>query len=123
MFEKEFVPYEESLELKELGFNKPCFGRFASDGRIMLEPTYKTGFTLAPTYSQAFRWFREEYNINTIVYSNASGYLFQWQDAVGGTHRGWSEYEGPNYSGVLDTYEDAELACLKKLIEIVKQKQ
>lgn len=24
--EKEFVPYQESLELKELGFNEPCFG-------------------------------------------------------------------------------------------------
>jgi hypothetical protein len=23
--EKEFLPYTESLELKELGFNEPCF--------------------------------------------------------------------------------------------------
>ena len=28
MIEKEFVPYEESLALKELGFNEPCFGYF-----------------------------------------------------------------------------------------------
>ena len=68
------------------------------------------------------RWFREKYNILATIYSNASGYLYEWHDAVGGTHRGWSEYEGPNDSGVWDTYEEAELACLIKLIEIVKKK-
>jgi hypothetical protein len=24
--EKDFIPYEESLALKELGFDEPCFG-------------------------------------------------------------------------------------------------
>ena len=24
--DKEFVPYEQSLQLKELGFDEPCFG-------------------------------------------------------------------------------------------------
>jgi hypothetical protein len=135
MFEKDFVPYEESLELKQLGFDEPC-GSFYDNKkelrRSLLEYPIinskngfheKYGIVTTPTYSQAFRWFREKYNILTIVYANASGYLFEWEDAVGGTHRGWSEYEGPNDSGVWDTYEDAELACLKKLIQIVKQKQ
>ena len=74
----------------------------------------------APTYSQAFRFFREKYNILANVYSNASGYLFEWHDSIGGTHRGWSDYEGPNDSGVWDTYEEAETKCLDKLIQIVK---
>ena len=26
MLDKEFVPHQESLELKELGFDEPCFG-------------------------------------------------------------------------------------------------
>lgn len=67
----------------------------------------------------AFRWFREKYNTLATIYSNASGYLYEWHDAIGGTQRGWSEYEGPNDSGVWDTYEEAELECLKRLIEIV----
>jgi hypothetical protein len=25
---KEFVPYEQALALKELGFNEPCFGNY-----------------------------------------------------------------------------------------------
>ena len=67
------------------------------------------------------RWFREKYNILATIYSNASGYLYEWHDAVGGTHRGWSEYEGPNDGGVWDTYQEAELACLIKLIEICRE--
>jgi hypothetical protein len=28
---KEFVPYEQALALKELGFNEPCFGYYNTD--------------------------------------------------------------------------------------------
>jgi hypothetical protein len=132
---KEFIPYEESLELKELDYDKPCFGWYHDN---ILEVDFKIraneiikhhellgrfkGCCLAPTFSQAFRFFREKYNILATVYSNASGYLYEWHDSIGGTHRGWSEYEGPNDGGVWDTYEQAELACLNKLISIVKNK-
>jgi hypothetical protein len=49
---KDFVQYEEALELKQLGFNEPCLGWFASDRTLVKEVTEKTDFTLAPTYSQ-----------------------------------------------------------------------
>ena len=123
--EKEFIPYTEALELKQLGFNERCYGCFSHlDNReLWTSRVYTNGVSeniAAPTFSQAFRWFREKYNILATIYSNASGYLYEWHDAVGGTHRGWSEYEGPNDGGVWDTYEEAELACLKKLIEVAK---
>ena len=142
---KEFIPYELAVKLKELGFDENCFGRFYTKPKCKMfsvdekgrhyqikntpKKLYAVGeyFVLnddnaiiAPTFSQAFRWFREKYNILATIYSNASGYLYEWHDAVGGTHRGWSEYEGPNDGGVWDTYEEAELACLTKLIEIVQ---
>jgi hypothetical protein len=28
---KDFVHYEEALELKELGFNEPCFGYYSKE--------------------------------------------------------------------------------------------
>ena len=34
--EKEFVIHEISLELKQLGFDDPCFGRIYADGGIEL---------------------------------------------------------------------------------------
>jgi len=115
---KEFIPYEQSLELKELGFDEECLFSFNSSMSQLLEIEPLQ----APLKQQAFRWFRDKHNILSTVYSNASGFLYEWSDTIGGTHRGWSDYEGPNNGGVWDTYEEAELACLKKLIEIVKNK-
>ena len=120
----EFIPYEQALALKELGFDEPCFGYYSIDPfnlnpTFNLEKPFEREWCLpAPLSQQAFRWFREKHNILATVYSNASGYLYQWSDSVGGTDRGWSDYEGPNDSGVWNTHEKAELDCLKKLIEI-----
>jgi hypothetical protein len=112
--EKEFIPYQEALELKQLGFDEPCFGWFASDRTLVKEVTEKTDFTLAPTYSQAFRWFREkndlfgQVNIRTyFIYdiSNDDSKMVK------------------KYDKLLTTYEEAELECLKQLIKIVKEQQ
>jgi hypothetical protein len=123
---KEFIPYEQALELKELGFDEECLAH------TPLMELHKTDYNVfgelkdirigLPLYQQAFRWFREKHNILSTIYANASGFLYEWEDAIGGTHRGWSEYEGPNDSGCWDTYEEAELACLNKLIELVKNR-
>jgi hypothetical protein len=126
MIEREFIPYDRALTLKELGFDEPCLGYYMSDEGIdtflVIEKCINVSWlTLAPTFSQVFRFFREKHNILANVYANASGFLYQWEDAVGGTHRGFSDFEGPNDSGVWDTYEEAELACIDKLIELVKE--
>ena len=31
---KEFIPYEQALELKELGFDEECFGWYSKDGKF-----------------------------------------------------------------------------------------
>lgn len=67
----------------------------------------------APTQSLLQRWIRETRGVNIQIYNNASGYLFQMSKADSGTDLGWSEYEGPNNSGVWDTYEGALEAALK----------
>lgn len=69
--EKEFVPYNESLELKALGFDEPCFGEYRQwDGNEPWLQLYQDldgcstdpadyEYTLeakAPTFSQAFRF-------------------------------------------------------------------
>ena len=146
--EKEFVPYEQALELKELGFDEPCMyawcitleHRVEYDGKMSLKtdgnpfgqfykgksfnrnyiPNKNKIQCSAPLKQQAFRWFREKHNILANVYSNASGFLFEYHDTIGGTHRYDSDITGPNDAGCWDTYEEAELACLIKLIEIIK---
>ena len=136
----EFIPYELAVKLKELGFDEPCLRVGNPNGHTMwkwievdgepptvsindvIQVPYGEEWTQIPTFSQAFRFFREKYNTLVTLYSNASGYLFEWHDAIGGTHRGWSEYEGPNDSGVWDTYQEAEIAAIVKIIDIIKNK-
>jgi len=104
---KEFIPYEQALELKELGFDEPCFGCY--DEKYYTNSKEDTWNCSAPLYQQAFRWFREKYGLHNYVYKNVAGADFwgyyTWK--TGGT----SPY---------NSYEEAELACLEKLIEIVK---
>jgi hypothetical protein len=129
--EKEFIPYEQALVLKELGFDEPCFGYYVGLGdnneeqfKLLQIQSEKGQFEWtdnvyqAPTYQQAFRWFREKYNIECHIKSlyeqrENKGYYFGIDDY---TNRDF--YSKPYYS-----YEEAELECLKKLIEIVKEQK
>jgi len=70
---KEFIPYEQALALKELGFDEPCISCYdklnmlATYSENLFEPkNYNTsGYCVsAPLYQQVFRWFREKYNIH-----------------------------------------------------------
>jgi hypothetical protein len=119
--EKEFIPYEQALALKELGFDEPCFGWYSNmDGNVFRQGYCETYLGIencakAPLYQQAFRWFREEHNLWQIVMQNTD---IDWTyDILPIT--GIVDY---NLFDVFPTYEEAELECLKKLIEIVKNK-
>ena len=122
--EKEFIPYTEALALKELGFNNFCFGWY-NYGLLNLfgEDNLLDGYAgeenrpLAPTFSQAFRFFREMYDfISEInVYSTSDGYSFSFKILC----KKYTPYIEANNAWLL--YEDAELECLVKLIDIVKK--
>jgi hypothetical protein len=128
---KEFITYNQALALKELGFDEPCFmsyrGKFDlyrnGMGGYLSEMTMERNSDLdkyeinkteqywisAPTFSQCFRWFREKYGyLSYIDMDNYSFYRFT-------IYKGKGISEAPYH-----TYEEAELSCLKKLIEIVK---
>jgi hypothetical protein len=135
---KEFIPYEQALALKELGFNKPCLGiYYGNEKNFIISETLITNSELdsynspdseitTPLKSQVFKWFRDKYNIVHTVYSNASGYIWElhYNKERGGTHICDSEESGDcELSGMFTTYKGAESACLKKLIEIVKNKR
>jgi hypothetical protein len=73
---KEFIPYDQALALKELEFDKPCFGYWKTSDWLIEEKTRTDGYThadqlcSAPTYSQAFRWFREKHNCHHTINLN-----------------------------------------------------
>ena len=124
ILEKEFVPYEQALALKELEFDEPCFAlRFTKNKQLIQQifddtrPYNKDMFILAPTFSQAFKWFREKHKIGTWIhhYFNMDKGNFEYSFVI------TLPYKDDGY--VYEKHEEAELACLKKLIEIVKEKK
>jgi hypothetical protein len=114
---KEFVPYEPSLRLKALGFDEPCFATWSGETLDMsLQVPSDDYFTKAPTFSQAFRFFREKYEIYyTIEGSKKFGFQHFIYDEKG-------SYEIKSEE-IFKNYEEAELACLIRLIEIVEKEQ
>ena len=133
---KEFVPYELALELKQLGFDEPCFGFYRSvlgkpEVEMIIRQTPPRFYhlatipehfdILAPTYSQAFRWFREKHNlIGGVQYIGGLKPETTWWDIYVVGHFNTNICE---MSIEYQPYEEAELACLKKLIEIANEQQ
>jgi hypothetical protein len=118
--EKDFVPPQESLVLKELGFDKPClmywndFGKTSMNRFQLLNniDEWCQDYIEAPTLSQAFRWFRKKYKLSGLVEIGTHEYSFIIFDEEKDSRKITSSING--------TYEEAELACLRKLIEIIK---
>ena len=120
-FKKDFVPYDMALKMKELGFDEPCFG-FYDNGYLNIVNVrngnmFKTNNgCLAPTFSQAFRWFREKYGMYSHIKTSGKISVLEFTWVSNGKY-GFFSKDG------FKTYEETELDCLDKLIEIVEQKQ
>jgi hypothetical protein len=129
--EKEFILYEQALDLKKLGFDEEGFGRFRK-GKFQLNTLGKPhkynsnpivpGDVVAPTYSQVFRWFRDNYNLFCEINIDETmepkfAYTIKEYESTQ-FFEGFKEDILSEY--LYYKYEEAELECLKKLIEIVK---
>lgn len=142
--EKQFVPYELAVKLKELGFDEPCFGIYdgrecKNDGYLNtiyysnppyrgVKPSeknikypesylYKTP-VLAPLWQQAFDWFRDIKGLPASIglTIDNKGYTFLI------TNLGKiPKVDHLTFPDKLDygTYEQARHACLEKLIELI----
>ena len=160
---KEFIPYEQALELKELGFNEHCIAYYTifqdklifsytaiyDSGNEYIDlvtndnPSNSKEFATASLYQQAFRWFRNKYmtkiSINErgdyiegnffmlpLIFPNGYEIKLLKQSTsytiVGGREIPFYAEPEAVYKETTESYESAELACLKKLIEVVKNK-
>ena len=115
-----FVPYKIALILKELGFDEPCFGFYDLSYKCRLAFTSDQNFyeqqkCSAPTFSQAFRFFREKYGLHYIICKNIQMDGYGYREVI------LIPYMEENKNTIFKTYEEAELECLVKLIEIAKE--
>ena len=130
---KEFVTYNQALALKELGFDEPCLAfwngkntdtfyfnniRDASGDYVPFQKHDRLKWFGAPLYQQAFRWFRDVHELEGVPQKADSFSWFKfciWKYTSNGKHRVNDAFDFEH-----KTYEEAESACLDKLIEIVK---
>jgi len=137
--EKEFLPYQIAVDMKLIGFDEPCLKVGNPNGHIMWKwievdgepPTvnindviqvhYDENWIEIPTFSQAFRWFREKCCIQNEVCFDDEGGIHYYYVIRYFKNKKWNFYQNSS-TLTFKTYEDAELECLKKLIELVKEK-
>ena len=121
--ENEIVPYDQALELKHLGFEYiSTIFAYDQSRKLYTRDGIPHDFNIrgllsAPTFSQAFRWFREKYNIIPNIHSV---YIDETHTKINFWVWFANYEENSNEEIYYGTYEEAELECLKKLIEIVK---
>jgi hypothetical protein len=130
-----FIPYEQALALKELGFDEGCLTFYPKEGKMGFDGKYhsiKEGYknstvnniwikrykknfecVAAPTFSQAFKFFREKYGLYYYVTTHDST-DFEWY-IYDKDQNDWEDDTTQN------THEEAEFECLKRLIQISKK--
>jgi len=118
--ENNFLPYQESLELKELGFNEKCAAHYLGDGEEYLELKWEiyrndsintSKLIQAPLYQQAFKFFRDKYNF---LYSIGKTNISVYHIPVANYHSTFMLQDNASY-------EMAELETIKAFIEHAKQ--
>lgn len=137
--EKQFIPYELALKLRDLGYgNKKlnfywgCFAYYATDktsfkGELIPNNTLTkhsrfdySQFVNAPLWQQAFDWFREVHNLTLgiAVYNKTfveTGMAKPFEPII-------LKDDKCSWSGGFDNYDKTKLESLMKLIEIYESK-
>lgn len=133
-----FVPYEESLELKKLGFDidkhHGAYIKFIGDEEMCYDPLDWANYKFwggrdfevickTPMYQQAFDWFREEHGLDSYIETTS----FKGEKIYAVTVKDWNDEDPENWETwgrrPYDDHDEAKLECLQKLIEIVQTKQ
>lgn len=113
---EDFVPYELSVKLNEVGFNYDT--KEVYEINVSLERYFEIP---KPTISQVLKWLRDEKKIHFEFVAAAYGYnvIISQTPEAGGTDLYYTHMndDGPNDGGAWDRYEDAALYCIKYVID------
>ena len=121
--EKEFVRFDQALALKKLKFDEDCFAGYDTFGDLWIGYNSTDGIEYNPSYynkaplkQQVFRWFRQKHDLLGYIDSDTMEHGIEYSYHINILKRGdtW-------FKLYIDTYEEAENACIDKLIELAKQ--
>jgi hypothetical protein len=133
----EFVSYTQALALKELGFDDRTLTLWHLKREELISSPHKGilyGYSntldepwiSAPLKQQAFKFFREKYNLDGSMSVDVWNKKTTSYRIIGGIE---GIVEADSYGSLYDmdsteydSYEESEQACIDRLIEIVKDK-
>lgn len=129
--EKQFVPYEQCLKLRDLGFDEDCIAGYRTDRNNCLTTPTNNSYRYIPTYGkythqnkhvlkatlwcQIFDWFEDKYDYRIHIYRSLT------------TYNKFSFDVNDNQASYLhstswrNSREEARIACLDKLIELIQE--
>lgn len=115
--EKDIVSFEHAKKLHSLGWDTPTLcgyeietGELYTCQHYKKDGLYKPEKDLyAPTKSQVFRWYREKYGVISYIKPECLDVVSYYDYVIVG------------YDIIKGDYEEAENACIDKLIELSKQ--
>ena len=129
---EQFVPYEQALKLKELGFDEECFTYFKNgiidlddEGILEIYKNYDAHndideYISSPLWQQAFDWFIDVMLLDNFIipywFIDGEYKVKKYTYSIEPSNR-FDEYFDCD-SDQYDTYEEARLECLKRLIEL-----
>ncbi len=138
--EKEFVPFKIAKAMRDIGFDEPCFAGFCEDGEFappddelncFRNRNRSGGEISAPTWRQAFAFFREKHNLDSDI-TKMWRYGYNSLEKNRETFYRWcicdftlerkKESVDISMDSPYQKHEKAELSCLVRLIELVKEK-
>ncbi len=118
---KEFIPYKEAFELKQLGFDEPCLSYYEGESFSYHLASIKGDDYIipAPLFQQVFRWFRDKKLSDMCVcryQGRDDGGVYYYYSIT----KDFGIEETRHFKEGFFTYEEAELACLRAMIKLVK---
>lgn len=145
MIEELFIPYNESMKMRAIGFDEPCLGKFA---HFSLKPApemliYKNSIfgenymgrntdddinntieqdCTAILYQQAFQYFRDKYNLYPEIGLHDREDTSTWRFTIsilGYYHLAYNQ--NVSQEPYFKSYAEVQLAYIKKLIEIATE--
>jgi hypothetical protein len=119
--EKELVSFRDSIKMVKLGFNEKTFSFFDKNSGFEISYfdlsriSFSMGLIKRPTYSQCFRFFRENYNIHTNIKFTKENNII--------SHVGEIMFDNNTIIKKYSTYDEAQHFTLKTIFDILNGKR
>lgn len=126
---EDYVSFELAKKLREKGFSERTFGAYVLPVKLVHFPLLyslknwnkEEKVYSAPTISQVLKWLRIEKDLHLEIVASAYGYsyIINKTPFFGGSEIKSSELEGPNDGGAWDEWEEAALAGIEYVLNLI----